>query len=150
MAITWNPQYPEDKVTKIGRLYAGFSFKDNGKRIALPVKYNSDPHARAVSLLNALESKTAYKIGSISAVIELNSDITRPDDPGAEPRGETFKFKAKRQGVMLEDDLSLHVPGFLSLDADEVQDTGEALAAILTEAGVVVVRFVGTAGQSRR
>jgi hypothetical protein len=152
VAITWVNQYNSGAgVADIIRLFGGFSFKDNGKRISLPVKYNSDPLAKALSLLNYSENLTCYKIGSISGLLKLNADPTRPDDPGAEPRGETMKFKARRDGELVEDDLSFHIPGFLASTGDDVQTAGEYIAAsILTESGVVAVRFVGTAGQSRR
>lgn len=149
-AIVWNNQYAGTDVQDMNRLYASFAFKDNGKKISLPVKYNTHPLVKAKAILELVKDKTGMAIGSISGMICVNNDGTRPDDPGSEPSGETFKFKARRNGATLEDDLSFHVPAFLNTTTAEVQSLGEALAAELTETGVVTVRFVGTTGSRRR
>lgn len=156
-AIVWHNQYDGTDVQDLTRLYASFAFKDNGKKISLPVKYNTHPLVKAKALLELAKDYSAMKIGSISGMVCVNDDTTRPADPGSEPSGETFKFKARRQGEPLEDDLSFHIPAFVTpaglTEAQQlaaVQSLGESMAAELSEANVIAVRFVGTTGSRRR
>jgi hypothetical protein len=150
MAITWIDQYAADQATLVNKLSAGFSFADNGKRVALPVQYAAAPNALARTILDLVEPHTAYAITTLSAVLSI-SNATRPVDPGSEPAPETLRFRLRTAANGPEHKDALWIPGFMATTADDVQQLGESIAAAMeADAGILSARFVGTPSGYRR
>jgi len=144
MAIDWNETYTADSVASIKALYAGFRFNDDGMRVLLPVKYNVDSYATAEAVLDYIQEQamSGMLCSNISAILARNNNQAAPADPGGEPRGHLYRFKALRNAQSIEDDLSLFVPAHLVDDVADVQTHGTAIAGLLSESGVVAVRYV--------